>query len=478
MTETFRLRFAPAPTGYLHLGSARAALFNWLYAQHLKSLGHDVEFVLRIEDTDHERSQPELIQLIFDVLTWLGITWDGEPVLQSTRTQRYLDAINGLLDRGVAYRCDCTQDAVRARAEARGEAGYDGFCRDRAVPSDSTHVVRFRAPDAGSTVFEDLIRGEVRFENSTIEDFVLRRSDGSPVFLVANALDDAEMGITHVIRGEDLINVTPKVLMLRAALGFDAPLRFAHMPLIVNEQRKKLSKRRDDVSVGDYIERGFLPEAMVNYLALLGWGPTDGIEVRPLSEIIELFDIADVGQSSAMFDVKKLEAINGDYIRAMSLDEFVELSLPYFERVDWFERFDRERFEAIASEIQPRVKVLSDVPDVVEFLFIDEVAVDEASWAAAFVTNTFGASTLRDAIEIFDAVDEPDWTTENLFAKSSEVMQRLVAAGGKKKLTQAPVRVAVTGRTVGPPLFDVMVVLGKAESMRRMRVGAQRAGLG
>ncbi len=325
-----RVRFAPSPTGYLHIGGARTALFNWLFARHTGG-----QMLLRIEDTDAERSQPELIEAIFTALDWLGIDFDGEPVHQSDRLADHIAAAERLLAEGKAYRCDCTQDAVKARHEqAGGPPGYDGFCRDRDVQPGPGVVVRFRTPDEGTTSFTDLVRGEVSFENANLEDFVIVRSSGLPMFLVANAVDDAAMGITHIVRGEDLINVTPKVLLLRQALGIDDVPVFAHLPLIVNEQRKKLSKRRDDVSVGDYIDRGYLPEAMVNYLATLGWGAPDGVEIRPLAEIIELFRLEDVNASSAFFDLKKLAHFNGEYIRALPVDDFIERAQPWLHGPD------------------------------------------------------------------------------------------------------------------------------------------------
>ncbi len=285
VSPSARVRFAPSPTGYLHLGSARAALFNWLAARHMGG-----KFLLRIEDTDRDRSLPELIDVIYEGLEWLGLDWDEEPLHQSSRDEAHQDAIEQLLRDGSAY--------------------------------DDDGAVRFRVPqDGGSTGWEDLIRGEISVEHANIEDFVIRRSDGSPTFFLANASDDAHMGISHVIRGEDLINVTPKYLLLRSAMGLDrADLKFAHMPLIVNEQRKKLSKRRDDVSLLDYRDRGFLAPARVNHLALLGWGPPDGREVRldPLSMsdgFPPMFDIADVSPSPAFFDVKKLLSINGEHLR-------------------------------------------------------------------------------------------------------------------------------------------------------------------
>lgn len=468
-----RVRFAPSPTGYLHLGSARTALFNWLWVQHLRGIGVDAQMLLRIEDTDRERSQPELTQVIFDALAWLGIGHDGEPVHQSDRAGSHAAAIEELLASGHAYRCDCTQEEVARRvSEAGGGAsGYDRHCRDRQVAGSDRHVVRFRVPDDGSTSWVDLIRGEISFEHANLEDFVLRRSDGSAVFLVANTVDDAEMGITHVIRGEDLINATPKMLLIRGALGFDEPIGLAHLPLIVNEARKKLSKRRDDVSVDSYRRRGFLPEAMVNYLALLGWGPPDGVEVRPLAEIIALFDIGDVNPSPAMFDVAKLESVNGDYIRAMSPAEFAAAARPYVEAAEWFApgRFDPAAFEAIAPELQPRTKVLSEVPAQVDFLFRARPEVDPDSWASAVTGNPDAAKVLTSTIEALDALGGADggrWTPEVLHELVGGLAEGMGLKLGK---FQAPVRVAVTGRRVGPPLFESLALLGPARTLERLR---------
>ena len=465
-----RLRFAPSPTGYLHLGSARAALFNWLHARHLATQGIEAEFLIRIEDTDHERSRPELIQVIFDVMEWLGIDYDGEPTFQSGHRQVHIDAIAKLVASGAAYRCSCTQDEVKARNEAAGGTpGYDGFCRDRDVAESEPHVVRFRSPDDGETSWDDLIRGTITVEHRTLEDFVLARTDGTPVFLVANAVDDAEMGITHVIRGEDLINVTPKVLLIREALGYEGRPLFGHMPLIVNDKRKKLSKRRDDVSVEDYKTRGFLPEAMVNYLALLGWGPADGVEVRPVGEIIELFDIADVGSAPAMFDLRKLEAINGDHIRMLAVDEFIARCAPFLGAQEWSGRVVAEQFAALAPEVQTRVKVLSEVPAMVDFLFVEQVAIDEAAWTKAVGGLESPAQWLDAVIDRYESTEA--WTAEALH---DSMLSMAEERGHKLGKAQAPVRVAVTGRSVGPPLFESLVILGRDETIRRVRAARGR----
>ncbi len=473
MPDPIRLRFAPSPTGYLHIGSARTALFNWLYARHLAGQGLDASFLLRIEDTDLERSKPELIDVIFNTLEWLGIDWDGEPVLQSSLADEHRGAVARLLGSGAAYRCACTQDEVAARVAASGVPGYDGFCRDRAVSADVAHVVRFRVPDEGLTAFDDLIRGRVSFEHSSLEDFVLQRRDGSPMFVVANAVDDLAMGITHVIRGEDLLNVTPKMLLVRAALGTPQSPVFAHLPLIVGDNRKKLSKRRDDVAIADYQARGILPEAMVNYLALLGWGPSDGVEVRPIREIVELFEAADINPASAMFDVKKLEAINGEYLRALPVDEFVAASEPFLAAAPWAERVDPAVFAALAPDVQLRVRRLDEVPGTVDFVFLAEPEIDEVSWQK--VMGADGAAPLLDAaIAAFDGVAAEGhgaWVRDRLHAETLAVAER---AGLKLGKAQAPVRVAVTGRTVGPPLFEALEVLGAETVLGRLRAARAR----
>jgi glutamyl-tRNA synthetase len=463
-----RARFAPSPTGYLHLGSARTALFNWLLARHAGG-----QMLLRIEDTDTERSKPELIDVILRTLEWLGIDWDGEPTFQSRRADLYADAASTLLAAGLAYRCDCTPGQIAARAEARGgKPGYDGYCRDRRVPPGEGVVVRFRTPDEGVTAFSDVIRGDVAFPNADLEDFVIARANGAALFLVANAVDDVDMGITHVLRGEDLLNVTPKVLLLRHALGHSDDPVFAHLPLIVNAARQKLSKRRDDVAVEDYMARGYLPEAMVNYLATLGWGPPDGVEIRPMDEIVRLFDIATVNKSSAFFDVKKLDHFNGEHIRALPVDVFIERAQPFLhgDAVPWPEgAFSAEAFAVMAPLVQERVRRLSEVPDYVDFLFLAEPVLDAASWEKVMVKGRDIAVTMLDGM--LDAFATCDWTVGALGATLFGWGE---AHGIKKGKAQAPVRVAVTGRSVGPPLLESLVVLGRERTLARLQAARDR----
>lgn len=461
--STVRVRFAPAPTGYLHLGGARTALFNWIFARQQGG-----QMVLRIEDTDAERSKPELVEAIFDSLTWLGIDWDGEPVHQSDRADRYRDAVEKLLAGGQAYYCDCTPEQVQARAKERGgPPGYDGYCRHRGIEAGAGAAVRFRTPDEGTTAFDDLIRGEVVFENAHVEDFVIRRSSGVTTFFVANAVDDAEMEITHVIRGEDLINITPKVLMLRDALGVTGRPVFAHLPLIVNEKRQKLSKRRDDVAVGDYRDRGYLPEAMANYLATLGWGPPDGVEIRPMHEIVELFRIEDVTKSSAFFDLKKLDHFNAEYIRALPVDEFVERARPFLDRASLGEPAT-EAFLALAPLVQERVRRLDEVPRFVDWAGTGPVTYDEADWAKALGKDEQAGAILDAAVEALATVE---WEHDALRGVNEQLAERFER---KPRKIVGPFYVALTGRSTGPPLFEVMVVLGRDETIERLRAARAR----
>lgn len=456
-----RVRFAPAPTGWLHLGSARTALFNWLAARHWGGA-----FLLRIEDTDVERSRQELIDVIFEALEWLGLDWDEDPVRQSTRFDLHQDAVDRLLEAGHAYWSDPVPESERERTGGRA---YDPADRDRDLGPGEGRAVRFKVPREGATSWVDVIRGEISFEHSNIEDFVIRRADGSPTFFIANAVDDADMGVTHIIRGEDLINVTPKQLLLREAMGVPGDaLTFAHLPLIVNEQRKKLSKRRDDVSLLDYRDRGYLSEAMVNYLALLGWGPPDGQEVRldPLAELPPMFDIADVNDSSAFFDTKKLRFVNAEHIRALGPAQFAERAKPFFDAQPWADRFHAERFGRIAAEVQTRVETLGEVPGYVDFLFLEDPEIDERSWDKAMAGD---APAWLDAV--IAAADAWEWRASELYEKTMALAEEL---GVSRKKFQAPVRVAVTGRSVGPPLFESMEILGRDEVMRRLRSARAR----
>jgi len=455
VSATPRLRFAPSPTGYLHVGGARAALFNWLVARRTGGA-----FLLRVEDTDRERNRPELTDNILDSMRWLGLDWDGDVVYQADNLDHHGDAARSLRDAGRAYWCDCTPEEVQARTAATGASGYDGHCRDRGVEHGPTTALRFRAPDEGVTAFTDVVRGEVSFDNATIEDFVLLRSNGLPVFLLSNAMDDATMEITHVVRGEDHINGTPKYLLLRDALESGRPEVIAHLPLLVNEGRKKLSKRRDSVAVGDFRDRGFLPEAMMNYLATLGWGPKDEIEIRPMAEIVEQFRLEDVNPAPAFFDERKLEHFNAEYIRALDIDEFIERTTPFLVDADR----SLESIRRLAPVLQQRVRLLTEAEAMVDFLYLDDVPRDDAAWDKVMGKSPDVAVAMLDgAIDAFTGVE---WEAEALHAALLAVGE---GQGLKLGKAQAPIRVAVTGRTVGPPLFESLEVLGRDQTLDRLR---------
>ncbi len=468
MTTGPRFRFAPSPTGSFHVGGARTALQNWALARRLGGT-----FVLRIEDTDEARNRPEWTQGIIDALAWIGISSDDAhfegPHFQSEYAEAHVAAARTLFDSGLAYYCDLTAEQIQQRAKEQGLSGYDGYSRDRGLEPAPGRVLRFRVPP-GTTIVNDLVRGDVSFDNDTIEDFVLLRSNGTPVFLLANVVDDIEMAITDVVRAEEHLPNTPKQQMLWQALGHTPP-RWAHVPVLVNEQRKKLSKRRDKVALEQYRDDGYLADAMVNYLMTLGWTPPGaeaaGSEIVPWVEIEAAFRLEDVTHSPAFFDVKKLAAFNGDYIRLMSPDEFVERAgqeLP----VEW----DRKRFVAIAPHIQERLTTLREVPDKVDFLFWPEgsdVEYDPDAWAKAFAPE-WAIALLGDVIE---AYGDSSWSADDLKSALEAVMERYSIKLGK---AQAPVRVAVTGRDVGPPLFESLEVLGRDETLRRLVNAASAAG--
>jgi glutamyl-tRNA synthetase len=452
------------------VGSAHSALANWLFA---RSTGG--RFLLRIEDTDLERNRPELVDGVLAMLTWLGLEWDEEPVHQSERSALYADAADRLAAAGAAYACDCSAEDVRARnAERGGKPGYDGHCRVRGLAPGAGRALRFRTPDDGSTAWDDLVRGTVAFDHANLEDFVLLRSDGTPTFLLANVVDDGAMAISHVIRGEDHVNGTPKYLLIREALGLGPPPVFAHMPLLVNDSRKKLSKRRDDVSVVDYQQRGFLPEAMCNYLALLGWGPDDGVEVRPIAEIVERYRLEDVNPAPAFFDIKKLTHINAEWIRRLSPDAFAAAAAPFLPAGD----APRRALAALAVEVRDRVRTLDEVPAMIDFLWLDEPEMDEASWDKAVIRGRNAGAMLDATIDGLAALD--DWTPESIRAavEGAAVGAGLVNAEGKPQLAKAqgPVRVAVTGRSVGPPLFESLAQLGRERTLQRLRAARARLG--
>lgn len=464
-----RVRFAPSPTGYFHVGSARTALFNWLFARQTGGT-----FVLRIEDTDVERNREEWEAGILSAMAWLGMAPDEGPFRQSERAGRHQEAVDRLWESGALYACDCTREAVQARTKDNPTPGYDGWCAERGLLRPG-NALRFRVPDEGTTVVHDLVRGDVTFPHAAIEDFVVVKSSGHPLFVLANVVDDIDMAITHVVRGEDLLPSTPKGLLLWAALeGKDADVpRFAHLPMLVNEKRQKLSKRRDPVAIELYRDEGYLADAMRNYLALLGWSHPEGREIIPLDELVERFRLEDVNHSPAFFDVQKLRHVNAEYLRAMPVDVFVESAGPWLEppRAPWrAEDFDRDAFAKVAPLVQERVSVLGEVPRMVDFLFLPEPVLDDKSWRDATKDPVVATTVLRGTADAFRTVA---WTGDELKAATLAVGE---SAGLKLNKAQAPIRVAVTGRSVGPPLFESLEVLGREKVLDRLDAALERLG--
>jgi glutamyl-tRNA synthetase len=451
-----------------HVGGARSALQNWIYAKQ-----HEGVFVLRIEDTDAARNRPEWTEAILAALDWIGIVRGGYegPYFQSAYAAQHRAAAGQLVDAGRAYYCDCTRDDVMARTGSQYH-GYDGYCRGRDLVAGPGRALRFRTPDEGDTVVVDLIRGTPTFENRLIEDFIVVRADGSAVFLMANVVDDIAMGITHVLRSEEHLPNTPKQQMLWQALGYEPPV-WGHLPVVVNEKRQKLSKRRDKVALEAYRDEGYLADAMRNYLMLLGWSPSGNREIVPWSVIETEFRIEHVNPSPAFFDVKKLRAFNGEYIRALSTADFVGACQPWLTGTatipppPWpAEAFDPKSFEAVAPLAQTRIAVLGDIVSYVDFLFLDEPPLDEAAWTKAMKEGS--AELLGAAVAAFETAP---WHADALRSALETVGAQRGLKLGK---AQAPVRVAVTGRAVGLPLFESLEVLGRDRTVGRLRAALSR----
>ncbi len=490
-----RARFAPSPTGYFHVGSARAALFNWLFVRR-----HQGTFILRIEDTDEARNKPEWTDGIISAMDWLGMNPDDGPFFQSAAEAAHAAAIEALWDSGALYACACTREEIDERTKQRAAAGdptpgYDGHCRDLGLERGDGRALRFRTPDEGVVEVHDLVRGDVEFPQRALEDFICVKGNGKPLFVLANAVDDRTMAITHVIRGEDQLPTTPRQIMLWGALnraeGTDLPLpAYAHLPLLVNEQGKKLSKRRDPVAVEMYREKGYLPGAFRNYLALLGWSPGDE-EIVALEVILARFRLEDVQRSPAFFDVKKLSHMNGVYIRDLSVDEFIAACRPWVDPVrgEWApggwldpdtgapivmppawapERFDAAVFAAVAEVTQERVTVLDEVPELVDFLFLEDAPDDPGSFQKAIADDEGAPRILTDALAAYETCA---WDEDALHEATLGIAD---AVGRKLGKAQAPIRVAVMGRTRGLPLFDSLAVLGRDETRRRLAAALAR----
>jgi glutamyl-tRNA synthetase len=470
-----RLRFAPSPTGYLHVGGARTALFNWLF---VKKFGG--QFLLRVEDTDKARSTDESTRAIFDGLTWLGLQWDGEVVYQGANLERHRADALRMLENGTAYRCFCTQAELaerRAAAEASNEAfKYDRRCDrlepaeiERRVADGMPFVVRFRVPE-GTTSWDDLVHDEIAFPNKDIEDFIVLRTDGTPIYNLAVVSDDIAMGITLVMRGDDHISNTPKQILLYRALGAGLP-QFAHLPMIHGLDGKKLSKRHGATAVGDYQHLGILPGAMLNFLALLGWSPGHDIEVMTMDRMIELFDPAGLQKKAAIFDPKKLEWMNGQHLSLITSDELVARVAPAMEAAGLATPAElearREWFVALLDLLKVRARTIDDIVRQAVPYFRDAIDYDPEAVAKQWKDRPATADLLAQVRDALAAL--PDWEPAAMEEALRMLAERLGFGEKAGKLFQ-PLRVALTGLTASPGIFDVLVMLGRDRSLSRLDV--------
>jgi glutamyl-tRNA synthetase len=473
-----RLRFAPSPTGYLHVGGARTALFNWLYARK-----HGGKFLLRIEDTDKARSTDESTRAIFEGLTWLGLQWDEEVVYQGANVERNRADALRMLEQGTAYRCFCTQEELAERRAAAGAAKdsfkYDRRCDRlsseeiaRRVAEGMPFTVRFRVPE-GVTAWNDLVHEEIAFPNKDIEDFIILRTDGTPIYNMAVVSDDIAMGITLVMRGDDHISNTPKQILLYRALGAELP-QFAHLPMIHGLDGKKLSKRHGATAVGDYQHLGILPGAMLNFLALLGWSPGHDIEVMTLDRMIELFDTDGLLKKAAVFDPKKLEWMNGQHLSLIGADELSARVTPALVAAGLTTALDletrRDWYLALLDLLKVRARTIDDIVRQAAPYFQDEIAYDPEAEAKQWKDRAATADLLTAVRESLSHVAwEPAAMEESLRA----LAERLGFGDKAGKLFQ-PLRVALTGLGVSPGIFEVLVMLGRERSLGRITAAVHR----
>ncbi len=480
MLGEVRVRFAPSPTGYLHIGGARTALFNYLFAR--KNGG---KFILRIEDTDTERTIHDSAERLMEAFRWLGLEWDEGPIVggpagpyfQSQRQELYRKYAKTLLDKGFAYRCYCTReeleaDREKARAEKRAPR-YSGCCRELSGAQIAQYeaegrkpAIRFRVPDTPTTVVPDLIHDEVTFRNQEISDFIIMKSDGFPTYNYACVVDDWLMGLSHVIRADEHLSNTPKQMMLYSALSAPMP-RFAHVPMILAPDRAKLSKRHGAQTVEEFKDKGYFPEALINYIALLGWTPPDATkEIMSLGEMVEEFDLGRVSSTPAVYDTTKLTWMNGQYMRMLDKDVLVEKYISVASEAGLASREDLlgkvEWVGKVASAIQERVKTTDEMVDMSRYFFEAPAKYDEAG-ARRFFTRPGVAALLRKGAQALDAVD--DWNLETEEQAYRDLIER---EGIKSGQIIHPTRLALTGRTVGPGLFEIVDILGKSEAVARL----------
>lgn len=456
-----RSRFAPSPTGYLHIGGARTALFSYLFAR-----GQNGRFILRIEDTDRERSSAASVQAIFEGLRWLGIDWDEGPFFQSERTDLYKERARELVARGRAYRCYCSAEDLERKREAALREGrkpsYDRTCRNRTDRPERPFVIRFRAPECGETAFHDIIKGHVAFQNEELDDLIITRSDGTPTYNFCVVVDDHDMAVTHVIRGEDHVTNTPKQIQLYEAMGYPVPA-FAHVPLILGLDRSPLSKRHGATSITAYRDLGFFPEALVNYLARLGWSHGDQ-ELFSIQELMEHFRIEDVGKSAGVFDLDKLLWVNAHYMKTLPLERLVCDVKPLLEQRG-FGGQDDAWIAKMISTLRERAQTLVQLVELAGYYLSDEISVDPK--AASKFLKAEARPILVDLVARLERL--PRWDAAAIQAEFERLMaERGLGLG---KIAQ-PVRVAVTGGTASPGIFEVLEIVGRDRSLARLRRAA------
>lgn len=456
------VRFAPSPTGNLHIGGARTALFNYLFARR-----HGGTFRLRVEDTDRVRSDDAYTRQILDSMKWLGLNWDGEPVYQSDRMDRYREVIQTLLDADAAYPCFCKREELEER---RGDdpgweydrkcANLDADARNQRMQDGEAHVIRLRVPEIEIRV-TDLVRGEVVYHTDQLEDFIIARSDGTPIYQLTVVVDDHDMGITHVIRGEDHLSNTPKQILIYRAMGWEPP-HFAHIPLILGPDKKRLSKRHGATSINVYREDGFLSDALVNFLALLGWNPGDDREILDRGELSELFGLDRVGKAGAVFDFEKALWMNGQYVQAMDVNRLSEQVQPLFNREGW-DTGDENRVRQIVALLQPRARKLTDFVEQAWFFFEKPTTYDEKG-----VRKHFGKA---DVLDILGAWESLLTELDNFAEEPMETALRKLAETRDQKAGAMihPLRLALTGRTASPGIFETVVLLGREICLDRIR---------
>lgn len=454
-------RFAPSPTGYLHIGGARTALFSWLLAKNKG--GH---FLLRVEDTDRERSTQEATDAIIQAMAWLDLAAEGTAVFQSQRFDLYNSYIDQLLASGHAYWCKCTPDEVEAmREKARAEGKkpkYDGRCREQGLGPGAGCVVRFKTPQDGVTAFHDMVKGPTAVQNAEMDDMILRRSDGAPTYNLAVVVDDHDMAVTHVLRGDDHVANTPRQILLYQAFGWSVP-EFGHVPMILGPDKAKLSKRHGALSVMEYKHMGYLPEALVNYLARLGWSHGDQ-EIFSREELVQLFSTGNLGNSPSVFDIKKLEWLNAHYIKESAPERLAALLPDFIAEQDGL-KLDPAYLASIVPLLQPRAKTLVEMADMARLFLVDAASLAYDEKAVADQLKPEARALLAELLPVYEA--PADYADHKALEAATQAF--LDARELKFKAVAQPLRVALTGKTASPGLFETMCVLGKAESLARIK---------